>query len=103
MSALVLATVRSDIANYVGTFILVYWVLIFVRILMSWIPRMPYYRWLDLVLRFVTEVTDPWLNIFRRVIPPVRAGPAAIDVSAIVAMFVLYPLLQTVAVRLIAG
>ena len=34
-------------ADYVDTLALVYLVLIFIRILMSWIPRIPYNRFLD--------------------------------------------------------
>jgi uncharacterized protein YggT (Ycf19 family) len=34
-------------------------------------------------------VTDPYLNLFRRFIPPVRMGPGALDLSPIVATFVL--------------
>ena len=84
-----LALTRADVADYVCTLILVYVVLIFVRILMSWIPRMPYNRWLNMVLTFVTDVTDPYLNIFRRVIPPVRIGPGALDLSPTVGVILL--------------
>ena len=56
---------------------------------MSWIPRMPYNRYLAAVLKFVTDVTDPYLNLFRRILPPVRIGPGALDLSPIVATFVL--------------
>ena len=67
----------------------VYVVLIFVRILMSWIPRMPYNRTLSALLQFVTDVTDPYLNLFRRFIPMIRVGPGALDLSPIIATFVL--------------
>ena len=84
-----LALTRGDVADYVETLALVYLVLIFVRILMSWIPRMPYNRWLNMVLTFVTDVTDPYLNLFRRFIPPLRVGPGALDLSPILGTFVL--------------
>lgn len=84
-----LAVSRADVASYVDTLILVYIVLIFVRILMSWIPRIPYNRVLDQVLTFVKDVTDPYLNLFRRFIPLVRIGPGALDISPIVATLVL--------------
>ena len=76
-------------ADYVQTLALVYLVLIFIRIILSWIPRMPYNRWLNAGLKFVSDVTDPYLNLFRRVLPPVRIGPGALDLSPIVATFVL--------------
>jgi YggT family protein len=80
---------RADIADYVRTLALVYLVLIFIRIIMSWIPRMPYNRILSGFLTFVTDVTDPYLNLFRRILPPVRLGPGALDLSPIIATFVL--------------
>ena len=63
--------------------------LIFIRIILSWIPRIPYNRLLAAFLKFVTDVTDPYLNLFRRILPPVRMGPGALDLSPIVATFVL--------------
>ena len=84
-----LAITRADVADYVRTLALVYLVLIFIRIIMSWIPRMPYNRYLSAALGFVTDVTDPYLNLFRRVLTPVRLGPGALDLSPIVATFVL--------------
>ena len=83
------AITRGDVADYVQTLSLVYLVLIFIRILMSWIPRMPYNRYLSAILKFVTDVTDPYLNLFRRILPPVRLGGAGLDLSPIVATFVL--------------
>lgn len=84
-----LAITRGDVADYVDTLVIVYLVLIFVRIIMSWIPRMPYNRYLNAVLTFVRDVTDPYLNIFRRVIPPLRMGGGGLDLSPIIATFVL--------------
>jgi YggT family protein len=84
-----IALTRNDVADYVNTLVLVYLVLIFIRILMSWIPRMPYNRYLAAFLKFVTDVTDPYLNLFRRFLPPVRLGPGALDLSPIVATLVL--------------
>jgi YggT family protein len=80
---------RTDVAQYVDTLVLVYLVLIFIRIIMSWIPRIPYNPVLSAVLKFVSDVTDPYLNLFRRVIPPLRMGPGALDLSPIVATFAL--------------
>jgi YggT family protein len=77
------------VADYVSTLALVYLVLIFIRIIMSWIPRIPYNRFLAATLKFVSDVTDPYLNLFRRFLPPVRLGPGALDLSPIVATFVL--------------
>ena len=99
---LLLAVTRDDVAGYVLTLTYVYFALIFIRILISWIPRMPYNRWLDVVLTFVRDVTDPYLNLFRRLVPPVRMGAGALDLSPIIATFVLLIVGQLVA-GIIAG
>ena len=80
---------REAVANYLNTLITVYIVLIFIRIVMSWFTRIPYNRVLEAVLGFVRDVTDPYLNLFRRFLPPVRVGPGALDLSPMVATFVL--------------
>ena len=102
MTTLIAAIDRGDIAHYVSTLITVYIVLIFIRILTGWFTRIPYYRVLDAVLQVVTDVTDPFLNIFRRFIPMVRIGPGALDLSPIVAVLVL-SILGGIVVRLIQG
>jgi YggT family protein len=84
-----LAIGRGDVAHYVSTLLVVYIVLIFIRILMSWVPRVPYYRWLDVTLNFIREVTDPYLNLFRRFIPALSIGGAGLDLSPMIATFVL--------------
>jgi YggT family protein len=81
---------RGDVADYVETLVVVMVVLIFIRIIMSFIPRMPYNRWLDAFLSFVTQVTDPILNPIRRVMPMVKVGPGAIDLSPMIATLLLF-------------
>ncbi len=80
---------RNDVAGYVQTLVIVYVILIFIRVIMSYITRMPYNVWLDRVLTFVRDVTDPYLNLWRRILPMARLGPAAIDLSPMVAIIVL--------------
>jgi YggT family protein len=95
------AITRDDVARYVYTLALVFVVLIFIRILLSWF-RLPYYRWLNAFLEFVTEVTDPYLNLWRRFLPLVRLGGAGIDLSPMVGSIVLLFAAGIVA-RIIAG
>lgn len=97
-----LAITRTDVADYVNTLIIVYVVLIFVRIVMSWIPRMPYNRVLNAVLTFVVDVTNPYLKLWRRIIPMVRIGPGALDLSPMIAVFVLI-IVGSIVTNLIAG
>jgi YggT family protein len=97
-----LGLTRDDVADYVSALFLVYFVLIFIRILLSWIPRMPYYPWLRATVDFVHQVVDPYLNIFRRVIPPLGGGGFALDISPILGIIVLI-IVQGVVVALIRG
>ncbi|MDD2552997.1 MAG: YggT family protein [Desulfotomaculaceae bacterium] len=60
----------------------VYSIILLARILLSWIRHNPYQP----VIRFIYETTEPYLRIFRRIIPPF----SQIDFSPIVAFFVLY-------------
>jgi len=84
-----LALTRVDVGDYVDTLVIVYVVLIFINILLSWIPRIPYNRVLSAAIGFVKDVTDPYLNLFRRFLPPLKLGGGALDLSPIVATFVL--------------
>jgi YggT family protein len=85
-----IADTQNTIADYVEALFFVYIILIFIRILLSWVPRIPYNRPLRGAVRFVEEVTDPYLNLFRRVIPPVGGGGFALDLSPMLAMIVLF-------------
>jgi YggT family protein len=92
------ALTSDDIANYVNALFLVYMILIFCNILMSWIPRIPRSATLRPVLDFITQTTDPYLNVFRRLLNPIGAGGMAIDISPILAIVVLI-----IAQRIIVG
>jgi YggT family protein len=96
------ALTRDDVADYVAALFLVYIILILIRILISWIPRMPYNPTLRAVLDFITETTDPYLNIFRRIIPPIGGGGFGLDLSPMIGIIVLL-ILRALVVALIAG
>jgi YggT family protein len=96
------AITRHSVANYVITLVYVYVILIFIRVLISYLPRVPYSRPLDIFLTFVRDVVDPYLNLFRRILPLARLGPAAIDLSPMVGTIVLILVGQLVA-NLISG
>jgi YggT family protein len=90
VTALPQAITRGDVADYVSALFIVYIILIFARVLMSWIPRIPRSATLRPVLDFVTDTTDPYLNLFRRILPPVGAGGMAIDLSPMIGIVVLF-------------
>ncbi len=97
-----LALTRDDVAQYVAALFLVYIVLILIRVLMSWIPRMPYNPTLRTVLDFISETTDPYLNLFRRLIPPIGGGGFGLDLSPMIGIIVLV-ILRSLVVAAISG
>jgi YggT family protein len=97
-----LALTRDDIADYVGALFLVYVILIFIRIVAGFVPRMPYRPWLKATLDFVDEVTSPYLNFFRRFLPTVGGGGFALDLSPMVGLIVLF-VVEAIVVGLIRG
>ena len=89
MTALVLASVRGSIADFVVALVWVYTLAIIAYILTSLAfaagLRMPYSRWSDAVLTFLRDVCEPYLRLFRRLLPMI----AGLDFSPMVAIIVL--------------
>lgn len=56
-----------------------YMLMLFIRILGSWFPEFQH----TMFMRFIAHYTDPYLNIFRQIIPPL----GMLDISPIVAFF----------------
>lgn len=84
-----LALNRGDVADYVQALFIVYFILIFANIVLSFVPRMPFSLWSQAIINFIRETTDPYINIFRRILRPIGGGPIALDLSPMVAIFVL--------------
>jgi YggT family protein len=80
--ALLLADTASAVRQFVEVFFDVYILLILAYVLTSWI-RMPYA--LHKVQRFLDDVCEPYIRIFRRLLPTI--GP--LDLSPIVAVITL--------------
>lgn len=99
---LLLALSRYDVADYVSALFLVYIILIFLNVLSSWVPRMPYSPALRATLDFIKETTDPYLNFFRRFLPPLGGGGFALDLSPILGVIALF-IVRAVVVGLIEG
>ena len=83
---------RIDVGNYVDALFLVYIAIIFVYLLLNMMfslgLRPPYSRVLNGLMTFLRDVSEPYLRLFRRFIPPV----GMMDFSPIAALFVLYAL-----------
>jgi YggT family protein len=58
----------------------IYSLVLIVRVLLSWFPNLD---WSNPVLAAICSISDPFLNVFRGLIPPI----GGIDLSAIVAFF----------------
>jgi YggT family protein len=83
-----LADAIDTAIRFVTSLYYVYLLCIFVYILMSWI-RVPYYRWLSVFQRFLYDVVNPFLSIFRKLLPMLRVGGMGLDLSPIVAILAL--------------
>jgi len=75
----------TKVETFVSVFVYVYMLVIFAYIITSWL-RLPYSIWLNRIQRFLYDVTEPYLRLFRRVLP--SAGP--LDLSPMVAVIVLW-------------
>ena len=84
-----LADAISSAKGFVWAFAAVYTFIIFAYILSSWV-RMPYSPWLNRIQRFLYDVSEPYLRLFRRILPSM--GP--IDLS---------PMVGTIALWILAG
>jgi len=68
--------------NTLITFVNIYTALLFIRILLSWFPNI---NWFDPPFSILSQLTDPYLNIFRSIIPPL----GGMDFSPILALLLL--------------
>jgi YggT family protein len=85
----------SSVITFLYAFTVVYTLAIFAYILSSWL-RLPYSPTLNRIQRFLYDVCEPYLRLFRRFLPSF----GGLDLSPTVAIIVLWVLLQ-VATRLL--
>ncbi|MBD0317645.1 MAG: YggT family protein [Thermoleophilia bacterium] len=83
-----LADAIDTAQSFVNTLFLVYLALIFLYIITSWVP-LPYNLWLNRIQRFLYDVVEPYLRVFRRFLPQVSFGGLGLDLSPIIAIIVL--------------
>jgi YggT family protein len=100
---LVLASARTQIADYLSTLIYVYTLLIIlyivIQLLFSVGLRPPYSRATDVILQFLRDICEPFLRIFRRILPTF----GGLDFSPILAIFTLQIINSVVVLGLIHG
>ena len=70
------------LATTLSTFLQIYVALMIIRVLLSWFPNI---NWYDPPFSILSQLTDPYLNLFRSIIPPL----GGIDFSPLIAFFVL--------------
>ena len=70
------------LATTLSTFLQIYVVLMIFRVPLSWFPNI---NWYDPPFSILSQLTDPYLNLFRSIIPPL----GGIDFSPMIAFFVL--------------
>jgi YggT family protein len=103
VATLVLASARIEVAKYISTLIDVYVLLILVHIVLQWLFAFglhpPYSRASSAVLGFVRDVCEPFLRLFRRLLPSF----GGLDLSPIVAILVLVIVNRVVVEGLIHG
>src|ERR671924_2445 len=83
--------VVDNVQSFVQVFIYVYSLLILAYIITSWV-RLPYSMWLNRIQRFLYDVCDPYLRLWRRILP--TFGP--LDLSPVVGVAFLYILLAVI-------
>jgi YggT family protein len=100
---MILASARTEIANYLSTVIYVYTLIIIVYIVVNLLfaagIRPPYSRTTDRVLGFLRDVCEPFLRIFRRLSPQL----GGLDFSPVLAIISLYVINLVVVQGIIHG
>jgi YggT family protein len=79
-----LADAVDQAKTFVDVFITVYTLVILAYIITSWV-RLPYSPWLNRIQRFLYDVSEPYLRLFRRVLPSM----GALDLSPMIGIIVL--------------
>jgi YggT family protein len=79
-----LADAIASVETFINVFIALYGLVLFVYILTSWL-RLPYSPTLNRIQRFLYDVCEPYLRLFRRLLP----STGGIDFSPILAFIAL--------------
>jgi YggT family protein len=99
----IVADARTQIAGLLSALIYVYIILIFlhivVQLLFSAGIRPPYSRASDSVLQFLRDTCEPFLRLFRRLIPPV----GGLDLSPMLAIISLEVINRLLVENILSG
>ncbi|MDI6799306.1 MAG: YggT family protein [Actinomycetota bacterium] len=86
---------RQPIFNFIEIAFRAYYWLLIIRILMSWVPS-PSEGPIRKIYQFVYDLTEPLLSFLRKRIPLITMGSVGLDISPIIAIFLLSFLQQLV-------
>jgi YggT family protein len=75
---------RAQLSSFVDALVYVYVGMIIAYIVLQMLP-LPYNRWIVRIRDFLDQTVRPYLNVFRRFIPPL----GAIDISPMIAVLVI--------------
>ena len=89
--SILLFDAASSANRFIDDFIWVYILLIFIYVLSSWV-RLPYSPWLRRAQDFLRDVCEPYLRLYRRILP--SFGP--LHLSPVVAVIVLLILMRVI-------
>ena len=81
-----MTAITISILQVIGTTLSLYYFLLIIRILLTWFPGID---WSNGILSALTSITDPYLNIFRGIIPPI----GGFDISSLLAL-ILFQVIQ---------
>ena len=81
-----MSAITISILQVLSTTLSLYYFLLIIRILLTWFPAID---WSNGLLSALTSITDPYLNIFRGVIPPI----GGFDISSLLAL-ILFQVIQ---------
>jgi YggT family protein len=87
----------DDVIRFVTALYWVYTILILLYVLFSWV-QLPYNLWVGRIRTFLHDTVEPYIGLFRRVIPPL----GGIDLSPMVALFALF-VIQRIVVTILDG
>ena len=77
-----MSVVAAVLIQAISRFLQIYSVLLIIRILLTWFPTID---WSNPIFSTLAQLTDPYLNLFRSIIPPI----GGLDLSAILAILAL--------------
>ncbi|HEX5903245.1 MAG TPA: YggT family protein [Actinomycetota bacterium] len=84
---------QSAVLEVLCLLLTVYWIILFIRVLVSWAYlfglRPPISGPFRTVLDLLEDVTEPVLRPLRALVPPIRAGGVGLDLSIIIAFVIL--------------